>query len=147
MRTTAKLTLDTIDAPGIRFRAGTGEPGSPTILLDSGEGAIAPSPVVAFLASLGACGGMDVIGILRKKRQHVTGYEIEVVGERRDEHPRAVTAIEIVHRVRGRNVDPKAVEEAIRLADTKYCSVHATLEPAVPIHSRYEIVPEDEAGA
>jgi putative redox protein len=146
MRTTAKLMLDTVEAPGIRFRAGSDDPSLPTILLDSGQGAIAPSPVVAFLASLGACGGMDVIGILRKKRQDVTGYEIEVVGERREEHPRAVTSIEVIHRVRGRNLSPQAVEEAIRLADTKYCSVHATLEHAVPIQSRYEIVPEDEAG-
>src|SRR5262245_53973515 len=117
MRTTAKLTLDTVEAPGIRFRAGSDHPAIPTILLHSGTDAVAPSPVVALLASLGACGGMDVIGILRKKRQDVTGYEIEVVGQRRDEHPRAVTAIEVIHRIRGRNVSPQAVEEAIRLAD------------------------------
>ena len=44
--------------------------------------------------------GMDVIGILRKKRQEVTGYEIELVGDRRDTHPRSFARIEVVHRVR-----------------------------------------------
>lgn len=141
MKTTAKVTLDTIEH-GIRFRAGSDDPACPTIVLDSGPGAAGPSPVVALLAALGACGGMDVIEILRKKRQDVTGYEIEIAGERKEDHPRAVTSIEVVHRVRGRNLSAKAIEDAIRLSDTKYCSVHATLERAVSIASRFEIVPE-----
>jgi putative redox protein len=85
---------------------------------------------------------MDVIGILRKKRQDVTGYEVLLTGERRDEHPRAFTRIEIVHRVRGRNLSGAAIEEAMRLSDTKYCSVYATLAPSVELVTRYEIVPE-----
>ena len=89
----------------------------------------------------GSC-GMDVIGILRKKRQQVTGYEVVVTGERRDEYPRRFTRIETLHRVRGRNLSPAAIEEAIRLSDTKYCTVYATLAPAVELVSRYEIIPE-----
>jgi putative redox protein len=143
MRTTAKLELETVEGEGLRFRAHAGETDSPALLFDSGPDAIAPSPVVGLLASLGACGGMDVIGILRKKRQDVTGYEIEVVGQRREDHPRAVTAIEVVHRVRGRNLDPRAIEDAIRLSDTKYCTVHATLQSCVPITTRFEIVAEE----
>ena len=63
-------------------------------------------------------------------------------GTRRDEHPRSITAIEVVHRVTGRGIDPRALAEAIRLSDTKYCSVHATLIPGVSITSRHEIVEE-----
>mgnify|MGYP001589075818 FL=1 len=86
---------------------------------------------------------MDVISILRKKRQQVTGYEVVVNAERRmNEHPKLYTKIEVVHRVRGRDISPVAVEEAVRLSDTKYCAVHAMLGPGVPIASRYEIVPE-----
>ena len=127
MRTTAKLTLETVEGTGLQFRAGSDDPSQPTVLLDSGPDAAGPSPVVALLYSLGGCGGMDVIGILRKMRQDVTGYEIEIVGERKEDHPRAVTAIEVVHRFRGRNLNPASIADAIRLSDTKYCSVHATL--------------------
>ena len=83
---------------------------------------------------------MDVIGILRKKRQVVLGYEVVVTGERGSEHPRAFTRIEVVHRVRGRELSATAIEEAIRLSDTKYCSVHASLAPGVEIVSRFEII-------
>jgi putative redox protein len=103
----------------------------------------APSPMELVLVALGGCAGADVIGILEKKRQLVTSYEIEVRGERRAEHPRIYTAIEVVHRFRGRNIDPKAVEHAINLSEEKYCSVSAMLKKATPITTRYEI--EEEA--
>ena len=111
-----------------------------SILIDSGDDAIAPSPVVLLLLALGACSGMDVIGILRKKRQNVSSYEIELVGQRKSTHPRAITAVEVIHRVTGRGIDPKALADAIELSDTKYCSVHATLVPGVSITSRQEII-------
>jgi putative redox protein len=101
---------------------------------------VAPSPLETLIAALGGCGAMDVIGVLRKKRQRVTGYEVMVSGERREDHPRAFTRIEIVHKLRGHAIDPAAVAEAIRLSDTKYCSVHASLDPRIVMTSRYEIV-------
>jgi len=137
---TATVSLETVAGTGLRFGARMGDF---AFTLDSGPGAQGPTPMDAILAALGACTGMDVIGILRKKRQDVTGYGVEVSGERRmDEHPKLYTKIEIVHRVRGRDLSPAAVEEAIRLSDTKYCSVHAMLHHGVPITSRFEIVPE-----
>ncbi|MGH7725420.1 MAG: OsmC family protein [Candidatus Eiseniibacteriota bacterium] len=122
---------------GLLFRAETDNGFS--FVIDSGEGAVAAGPVDLLIASLGACGAMDVIGILKKKRQQVTAYAVDLVGERREEHPRAFTKIEIVHRLTGRNLSPAAIEEAIRLSDTKYCSVQASLMPQVEITSRYEI--------
>jgi putative redox protein len=95
-----------------------------------------------LLISLGGCTGADVVGILEKKRQQVTGYEIEVRGNRRDEHPRIYTEIEVVHRLRGHGLDPKAVAHAIELSESKYCSVSAMLGAAATITTRYEI--EDE---
>jgi putative redox protein len=132
-----------LEGDGIVFR-GFDEQGR-SIVLDSGDDAIAPSPVVALLLALGACSGMDVIGILRKQRQKVTAYEILLDGTRRDEFPRSFTAIEVVHRVTGTAVDPRALAEAIRLSDTKYCSVHATLVPGVKITSRFEILAPGDA--
>ena len=143
MANTASVVLQTIESPGIVFEARLGS--GTRFLMDSGAAPRGPSPVEAVLAALGACEGMDVIGILRKKRQVVTGYEVALDGERSTDHPRGFRRIEIVHRVRGRDLSAAAIEEAIRLSETKYCSVHATLAPSVEIVSRYEIIP-DEAG-
>jgi putative redox protein len=138
--TRARLDLETVEGDGLRFRAANDA--GRTILLDSGKDAVAPNPMEVLLAALGGCSGMDVIAILRKQRQHVTAYALELVGERREEHPRAYTAIELVHRLTGRGLNPAAVAEAIRLSDTKYCSVHATLAPGVKLTSRFEIAEE-----
>jgi len=135
---TARLSLQSVEGAGLRFGVTTGKV---AFTLDGGLDVPHPSPMEAVLGAAGGCSAMDVISILRKKRQRVTGYEIEVTAERREEHPRAYTRIDILHRVRGHDVSEQAVEEAIRLSDTKYCSVHAMLAPAVVLTSRYEILP------
>ncbi|HSF22585.1 MAG TPA: OsmC family protein [Blastocatellia bacterium] len=104
--------------------------------------ATAPTPMELILLSLGGCTGADVVGILEKKRQRVSGYEIEVRGVRRDEHPRIYTQIEVVHRLRGRALDAKAVAHAIELSESKYCSVSAMLAASATIKTRYEIEEE-----
>ena len=139
MSTTARLVLETVSGTGLRFRAEAAS--GRTSTFDSGPEARVLNPVEALVAALGACQGMDVISILRKQRQDVAGYEIEVVAERRPEHPRALTQVAIVHRLRGRDLRPAAIEEAIRLSAEKYCSVTASLAKDVPVVSRYEITP------
>jgi len=106
----------------------------------------APSPVELLLVALGACTATDVAGILKKKRQHVTSYVIEVTGTRRDEFPRKYTAMKVHHILTGKSLSPAAVAHAIELSDTKYCSVAATLRPTVEIQSSFEIIeePRDE---
>jgi putative redox protein len=143
VKTSTHLTLETL-AHGLRFRARTGK--GFDLVLDSGEGSIAADPVEATLSALGACHAMDVISILRKKRLDVTGYEVVLSGERRTEHPRAFLSIEVVHRVRGRGVPLAAVEEAARLSDEKYCSVHHSMHPGIVYTSRCEVV-EETTGA
>ncbi len=96
------------------------------------------------MLALGSCTGVDVISILKKKRQRVTDYRIEVTGERRADHPRAYTKLFVKHIVRGHGVSPQAVAQAVELSDTKYCSVAATLRGAAEIVTTYEII-EDEA--
>ena len=102
----------------------------------------APTPMELILMALGGCSGADVISILEKKRQGVTGYEIEVRGERRAEHPRIYTKIEVVHRLHGHGIDPKAVADAIHLSQTKYCSVSGMLSLAATISMTFEITDE-----
>ncbi|HEX8071365.1 MAG TPA: OsmC family protein [Pyrinomonadaceae bacterium] len=107
----------------------------------------APTPMELLLLALGSCTGVDVLSILRKKRARVTGYRVEVRGERRAEHPRAYTRLEVRHVVRGHGLSERAVAQAIQLSEEKYCSVAATLRPAAEIVSSYEIIAEDEPGA
>jgi putative redox protein len=100
-----------------------------------------------LLLALGGCTAVDVISILRKKRERVTDYRVEVRGERRAEHPRAYTRVEVRHVIRGRNISERAVASAIELSETKYCSVAATLRPGVELATSYEIVEEGEGEA
>ncbi|MGH9882713.1 MAG: OsmC family protein [Pyrinomonadaceae bacterium] len=104
----------------------------------------APTPVELLLVALGSCTGVDVVSILRKKREEVIEYRVEISGERRDDHPRAFTRMEVRHIVKGRNISPKSLAQAIELSETKYCSVAATLRPTVEIVSSFEII-ESEA--
>jgi putative redox protein len=108
------------------------------------EKVTAPTPMELLLIAVGGCTGADVQSILEKKRQRVTRYEIEVRGERRAEHPRIYTSIEVIHHLRGHRIDPKAVAHAIELSETKYCSVSAMLREAATITMRFEITNEDE---
>ena len=102
----------------------------------------APSPIELLLVALGACTATDVASILAKKRQHVTSYTVEVSGQRREEYPRSYTSMKVHHILTGRSISPKAVADAVELSDTKYCSVAATLRPAVEIQSSFEIIEE-----
>jgi putative redox protein len=104
----------------------------------SGPEGASPMEVVAMAA--GACTAMDVIDILRKKRQEVTGFEVNVVAPRADEHPMVFTEINLEYVVRGRNIDPTAVERSIELSLAKYCSVNTMLQSSgAKIASRYRI--------
>src|SRR5215211_2824087 len=89
------------------------------------------------------CTAGDVISILLKKRQDVTDYNVEVVGERVEDHPRKFIKFHVHHIVHGRSVSEKAVADAIELSDTKYCSVAATVRPTAEITTSYEIIEED----
>jgi putative redox protein len=107
------------------------------------ERASAATPMEMLLLALGGCTAVDVVSILKKKREQVTSYRVEVSGTRRDEHPRAYTRMEVRHIVSGRGVSERAVAQAVELSETKYCSVAATLRPGVEIVTTYEIIEEE----
>lgn len=100
----------------------------------------APSPMELLLVALGSCTGVDVVSILKKKREDVTGYRVEVRGQRREEHPRSYRRMEVHHIVTGRKISARSVAQAIELSEQKYCSVAATLRPTAEIVSSYEII-------
>lgn len=97
-------------------------------------------PMELLLVGFGGCSGMDVISILRKKRQNVTGLEINVKGEKTDDYPKVYREVRIEYVVTGKNVQKEAVERAIQLSLEKYCSVGATLAKTGTILSSYRIV-------
>lgn len=101
-----------------------------------------PDPLRLLLLGLAGCTAMDVISILRKKRQEVTGLEVEVRGAQADEHPKVYDHIEVIYRVEGKEVDARSLERAIELSETRYCPVMAVLSKTAEIVSRYEIEQE-----
>ncbi len=96
-------------------------------------------PAKLVLVGLAGCMGMDVISILRKKRQEVSGLEVRVRASRADEHPTVYTHIWVTFLVTGTQIDPAAVERSIELSMTKYCPTANLLKPVVPIETDYKI--------
>ncbi len=97
-------------------------------------------PMEMVLVGLGGCTAMDVVSILKKKRQEVTAFEIRVHADRSQEHPKVFTDITLEYVVTGHNIEPVAVERAIELSETKYCSVSAMLGKSAKINTKYTIV-------
>ena len=133
-----KTASVTLDGTTLRFvaRSGSGH----SFVLDDGRGDTGPRPAELIPMALAACTAMDVISILRKKRQEVTRYEVRAEGVQMDGHPNAFTRIDVVHVVEGPSIDVDAVRRAIELSATKYCSVGATLSSGITeIHHAYRV--------
>ena len=132
----------------MRFTATAGS--GHAIVMDSGRGDAGMRPAELVPIALAGCTAMDVVSILRKKRQPFTAYEARATGVQREEpQPAVFTRIDIVHVVDG-DVETAAVRRAIELSATKYCSVGATLASGITeVHHGYLIRrpgQADEAG-
>lgn len=125
---------------GDEFFIVTPPSGHAQVIDTKGDRKAAPSPLEMLLVSVAACTAADVISILLKKRQEVTDYRVEISGERVEEHPRKFVGFHINHIVHGRSVSAKAVEDAVHLSDTKYCSVAATVRPTAEITTSFQII-------
>jgi putative redox protein len=100
-------------------------------------------PLQLFAVGLAGCTGMDVISILRKKRQDVTEFEVSADVERADQHPKVFTKIVLHYVVKGNDIDPDAVERAVELSETKYCGAQAMLRETAEITHTITINPAD----
>jgi len=98
-------------------------------------------PTELVLYAVAGCTGIDIVKILEKMRQNVTGFDIEVRGFTPDEYPKPFNRIEVKYIFRGNGLDPKKVERAIGLSKDKYCMVSQSLKSA-EIVSEYEIIEE-----
>lgn len=120
------------EGDGLRFRATTGSGHS--LVIDDAKGGQGPGPSELVPLAVAACTGMDVISILRKKRQEVTRYEVQATGWQREEaNPSIFTRIELLHVVEGPQVETEAVRRAIELSATRYCSVGGTLSTGATV--------------
>ncbi len=123
---------------GLGFEATSTLGGHVEVAGDEGRAGLRPTE--ALLIALGTCTGADVASILRKKRQPVESYAIEVSGDQREEHPRSFWRIDVLHRIEGEWIDPEAVRKSIELSVTRYCPVTAQLASGdVVIGHRFRI--------
>ncbi len=106
------------------------------IVVDAGETKSGNGPMELVLIGLCACTAVDVVSILRKKREPFTSLEVRAQAERAPEPPSVYTSVKLIYRVGG-EVNHKAVEDAVRLSETKYCSVAAMIGKTARIS--YEI--------
>jgi putative redox protein len=135
--------VELLDGIAFEARTGTGH----ALVLDASPEAggqeRGPRPIEIVLVALAGCTGMDVISILRKMHQDVTGYRIEVQGTRAAEHPRVFTVITVEHIVTGIGLAPEAVERAVKLSRDRYCSVGAMLDKAARVTHTWKVVQAD----
>ena len=109
------------------------------VVVDASADKLGPGPMELVLIGLAGCTAYDVVQILEKKRQAVTGLEVKASAERAADPPRVYTEIRIEYVIRGHDVSPKAVEDAIRLSTETYCSASKMLEKTAQITTEYRI--------
>jgi len=109
-----------------------------SVVLSSPADGIGMKPSDLLLVALAGCTAYDVVDILEKQRQKLVGLTVEISADQEPEPPWTFRRIHVVYRLRG-ELDPKAVQRAIELSETKYCSVAATVRCAADLTSEFEI--------
>jgi len=142
MSNTHRVTVDLLGNMAFRAVTETGHEVVMDAAPEVGGTDTGPRPMELLLVGLGGCTGMDVISMLRKMRQDVTDYEIEISGERATEHPKVYTSIRVEHIVRGRGLNPESIRRAVELSATRYCSAAAMLGRVAHIDESYRVIDE-----
>lgn len=110
--------------------------------VEGGGKNLGPRPMETVLAGTGACTAYDVVVILRKSKQDVTGCEVQLKADRAVADPKVFTSIHMHFVVRGKDLKQSLVESAIKLSHSKYCSASAMLGKTAAITYGYEIIAE-----
>lgn len=143
MALTLEGRVELVDGMTFRGTSGSGHTTSMDAEPSAGGQEQGARPMEVVLLSFGGCTGMDVISILRKMRQEVSGYEVRLVGDRTEQQPTVFTDITVEHVVRGRNLNVANVRRAVELSATRYCPVSAMLKKGgVNIADRYRVIDE-----
>lgn len=142
-----ELDIHATLASGMRFNveAGSGY----KIQLDMAEGAggsgTGAQPMEMLLVGLAGCAGMSTLLILRKRKQDVHDYEINVHGERAASYPQVFTDIVVEHVITGRALKPEVVERALLMTEEKYCGASVMLGKTAQIRHTYRLIEADAA--
>ncbi|MEY3080405.1 MAG: hypothetical protein RJA94_390 [Pseudomonadota bacterium] len=131
-------------------RAFVGESGSGHAVVmdgapDSGGRNVGVRPMEMLLLGLGGCTAFDIVMILERMREKVTGLDIALEAERAGEDPKVFTHVKMIYKVTGRNLKPANVERAVNLSAEKYCSASAMFEKTAKIEHSFEIIEEGAA--
>jgi putative redox protein len=126
---------------GKQLFLGTSESGH-SMVLDANNGDLAPSPMESVLISLGSCSSVDVVSILKKTKQDITGCIVELSGTRANAVPALFTDIHLKFIITGKNIASKHVARAVNLSAEKYCSVALMLNAKVNITHSFSIIAE-----
>ncbi len=139
---TVRATLES----GMRFDVETGS--GHHVLLDAnvnnGGQNSGPQPMEMLLVALAGCSGMDILAILRKKRQDISGYELRIHGLRAEEHPKVFLDITLEHIFTGHDIRPEAVKRAIELTEERYCGASAMLGKTAMIGHTFTIIEDSK---
>ncbi len=111
-----------------------------SVVLSTGSDGTGVKPSDMLMIALASCSAVDVVNILQKKRQVLTGLDIYVEGRQDPEPPWAFRSIHLKYVLRGKGLSEKAVQQAIELSEEKYCSVAATLRCMAEITQSFEII-------
>ena len=133
-----------VGSDGMSFVAETGS-GHAFVMDGAPEGGghnLGPRPMETVLAGTGGCTAYDVVVILKKSGQDITGCEVRLSSERAPTDPKVFTRIHMHFIIRGRNIKAARVESAIKLSHNKYCSASIMLGKTAEITHDYEIVQE-----
>jgi len=136
-----KVKLTESAGTGRQFVASSGT--GHHFLLDDAAGNSGAKPIELVAIALAGCTAFDVINILRKKRQQVTAYEVQVEAEQGLNPPQVFTQVRIHHVLTGHDIAAQAVEDAIKLSEEKYCSVGAMVQKSAALHTTFEIIPAE----
>lgn len=124
---------------GMRFQGGGVDPQTPPIILD-GRGEEGPTPMDGLLLAAAGCAGADIVVILKKMKVALNTVSIDLVGERRPEHPKRYVSLKYVFRLAGEGLERSKAERAVRLSLNKYCSVTQSLNPDVKVDYEIELL-------
>ena len=125
---------------GLAFKAIAGSGYTIDLKSDSDLEKSGGGPMELIAVGLAGCTAMDVISILKKKRQDVIDFEVRVDTRSADTYPKVWTYVQVEYIVTGNNIDPEAVERAIELSTEKYCPAHNLISKAVDIETTYQIL-------
>jgi putative redox protein len=116
----------------------------PSVFIDTSDGRTGPTPMEMVLMGVAGCTAIDVIHIMNRRRSEVTGFQVNITGERAEDHPKRFTRILIEYVLEGTRITSKDVERAIKLSTTKYCSATASLNAQV--ETTYRILAKEGKG-